>query len=188
MVSDLLDWADYEQESRIEILNAIDLFGIKRAILLQKLRRLQKNYPDVEGYQREELLKYLGLLNKELNQNLRIEMSVISDPQVVNYVPTKDSSRKAGKKYYYFEQPNYDNGEVSLSFMAKEYTGNDFYQTFIDNVEYRIMVKGSEDNETSLASLIIYEFNGELPDMLELIGDGINAVEDSNKVTVLEEI
>lgn len=188
LVSELLDWADYEQESRIEILNAIDLFGIKRAIMLQKLRRLEKNYPDVEGYQREELLKYLGLLNDELNQELRMEMSVIADPQVVNYIPTQDSERKGGKKYYYFEQPSHANGQVSRSFMAKEYEGEVFYKTYIDGVEYRIRPDGTQDNSTSLASLIIYEFTGELPDMLEVIGDGIDAISDSNKQTTLEEV
>lgn len=186
LVSDLLDWADYEQESRIDFLNAIDLFGIKRQILLSKLRRLEKNYPDVESYQREDLLKYLGLLKTELNQDLRIEMSVIADPQVVDYVPTQDIVRKANKKYYYFEQPDHGNGQVSRSFKAVEYTEDVFYSTTIDGVEYKIRVDDSQDNSTSLASLIIYEFTGELPDLLETINDGIKAVSDDKKADTLK--
>jgi hypothetical protein len=62
LIGDFLDWADYEQESRMEFLNAIDLFGIKRALLLSKLKKLQKKYPDVEKYRREDLLEFLGVL------------------------------------------------------------------------------------------------------------------------------
>ena len=60
LIGDFLDWADYEQESRMEFLNAIDLFGIKRALLISKLKKLQKKYPDVEKYRREDLLEFLG--------------------------------------------------------------------------------------------------------------------------------
>mgnify|MGYP001772640610 CR=1 FL=1 len=90
------------------------------------MRRLEKNYPDVEGYQKEKLLEYLGLLNRDLNQNLRMEMSVISDPNVVNYVPTKDTSRKLGKNYYIFETQLHTEGEVSATYMAIPYTGETF--------------------------------------------------------------
>jgi hypothetical protein len=40
LMSEFLDWADFEKESKIEFVNAIDLFGIKRAILLSKLKKL----------------------------------------------------------------------------------------------------------------------------------------------------
>jgi hypothetical protein len=62
LIGEFLDWADYEQESRMEFVNAIDLFGIKRALLLSKLKKLQKKYPDVEKYRREDLLEFLSLL------------------------------------------------------------------------------------------------------------------------------
>ena len=185
LVSDLLDWADYQQESKIEFLNAIDLFGIKRAILLSKLRRLEKNYPDVEQYQRDDLLKYLELTRTELNQQLRMEMSVLADPQVVNYIPTKDTSRKAGKKYYYFEEASHADGEVSRSYMATEYTGDSFYRTLIDGEEYVIRVPNTQDNSAALYSFIIYEFDGQLPELLDLIDDAFTEVKDQDKSETL---
>jgi hypothetical protein len=188
LVSDLLDWADYEAESKIDFFNAIDLFGIKRAILRSKLRRLEKNYPDVEGYQREELLKYLGLLETELNQDLRIAMSSVADSKVVNYTPTLDNERDPNKHYYYFEQADHSDGEVSRSFSVKEYTEQIFYKYKIDNVEYRLRVNPLHTNEESLASLIIYEFNGELIDLINDIEDAIEVVEDTNKAEVLKEV
>ena len=191
LVSDLLDWADYQQESKIEFLNAIDLFGIKRAILLSKLRRLEKNYPDVEQYQRDDLLKYLELTRTELNQQLRMEMSVLADPQVVNYIPTKDITRKAGKKYYCFRKPSHGDGEVSRSYMAYEYTGETFYRALIDEEEFVIRPINTESGESvehDLHSLIIYEFDGQLPELLDLINDALGEVKDQNKSETLNSV
>lgn len=190
LVSELLDWTDYEKESKIELLNGIDLFGIRRQILLSKMRRLEKNYPDVEGYQKEKLLEYLGLLNRDLNQNLRMEMSVISDPNVVNYVPTKDTSRKLGKNYYIFETQLHTEGEVSATYMAIPYTGETFTKVQINEEEYIISVDptGIGVNNKSMQEAIIYEFNGELPALLRDIQDGIKLIQDSQKKESLKEI
>jgi hypothetical protein len=121
LISEFLDWADYEQESKVEFMNAIDLFGIKRALLLSKLKKLQKRYPDVEKYRREDLLEFLSILATEVGQDLRTELSVISDPNMVKFIPTKNDHRMAGKTYYYFERPNLDNGEVSLTYTPVVY-------------------------------------------------------------------
>lgn len=190
LVSELLDWTDYEKESKIELLNGIDLFGIRRQILLSKMRRLEKNYPDVEGYQKEKFLEYLGLLNRDLNQNLRMEMSVISDPNVVNYVPTKDTSRKLGKNYYIFETQLHTEGEVSATYMAVPYTGETFTKVQINEEEYIISVDPTDIgvNNKSMQEAIIYEFNGELPALLRDIQDGIELIQDSQKKESLKEI
>lgn len=189
LVYELLDWADYNQESRLEFLNAIDLFGIKRSILLQKMRTLEKNYPDVEGYQKQALLKYLKILNTDLNQNLRIEMSVIADKRVVNYFPTEDSEGDPNKKYYCFEEIKHPEGEVSRSYMAREYTDKEFYPYPINGVEYKIKVNLPEGASIhDLASLIIYEFEGELIDLIDDVESAIKTITDNEKTQTLRQI
>jgi hypothetical protein len=65
-------------------------------------------------------------------------MSLIADKKVVNYYPTKDDKRDPNKKYYYFDWANHTDGEVSRSYMAKEYTGEVFYPYTINEVTYRV--------------------------------------------------
>lgn len=189
LVTDLLDWADYNQESRLEFLNAIDLFGIKRAMLLQKLRTLEKNYPDVEEYQKKELLKYLRVLDTDLKQNLRIEMSVIADKKVVNYFPTQDAERVDGKHYYCFKLADHSDGEVSRTYMAEEYLGDSFYEVEIDGVIYHTRIEtASGASEHDLATRIIYEFEGELVDLISDVDSAIDAITDTEKTNTLYQV
>lgn len=180
LVSELLEWVDYQNESKLDIFNAIDLFGIKRTKLLQKLKTLSKEYPDVEGYQKQELLKYLNMLNTGLNQDLRIEMSAMSDPKIVNYKPTADSERVEGKNYYYFERQN-DSGEVSTLFLPVKYTGNSFYQYN----GYRTRIEVTNDSNLDPSELIIYEFSGELIDLISDLEEVISTIEEAEQENTL---
>lgn len=187
LIGEFLDWADYEQESRMEFLNAIDLFGIKRALLLSKLKKLQKKYPDVEKYRREDLLEFLSLLQTEYNQDLRIALSVISDAQAVNFKPTSDPTRKANKKYYYFET-KLDSGEVSMTYVPTEYTGESFYSYEINGEMYKIRTNNFSQTKHDLGSLIIYEGEGALLDLINDVNSAIDTVEDSDKEKTLKDI
>ena len=153
------------------------------------MRTLEKNYPDVEGYQKQALLKYLKILNTDLNQNLRIEMSVIADKRVVNYFPTEDDERDPNKKYYCFKMADHTDGEVSRSYMAEEYTGETFYSYEIDKVVYRVQSTPAEGASIhDLATLIIYEFEGELIDLIGDIESAIETITDNEKSQTLRQI
>jgi hypothetical protein len=73
--------------------------------------------------------------------------------------------------------------------MAKEYLGVDFLQVEIDNVIYYIRKDpASGASEHDLATRIIYEFEGELVDLISDINSAIDAITDTEKTNTLYQV
>jgi hypothetical protein len=118
-------------------------------------------------------------------------MSVISDPKMMRFTPTNDPKAIVNKKYYYFSKPKLDNGEVSKTYVPTHYniTANTSFATYIINdVQYRIRIDIEDIASHDLASLIIYEAEGELIDLLQDINGAINVIEDTERAESLTEV